>query len=331
MNEIHFDAPLSSALVEQACAQHPWFTPFFVKERWNVLCAMQGGFEESLRFFSRQTAFGIHHIAIVAAGNIPLVCAHDVVCALAYAVAAWRTCRTPVRITLKLSSKDAVLMSSWCAFIRRQLPSGLSLETVGQLPNQAPDVLLFSGGEAARAHYESRWEKVPVLARTSRTSVALLPAVMQPQDWEGLAYDCFSYFGLGCRNTTNFLVPRGMDLSPFIQACQAHPFLGEVRQHAGFAHAYSHAKAIAVMEGEPFVDGGFFLLQPSASLFPPLATVFYMVYDTLAQALDVVAQHTDTIQGVIGPGHIPFGQAQFPSFTDFADNLNTLEWLAKLS
>jgi hypothetical protein len=38
----------------------------------------------------------------------------------------------------------------------------------------------------------------------------------------------------------------------------------------------------------------------------------------------------EDLQCTVGHGHIPFGQAQLPSLTDYADGIDTINFLIKL-
>lgn len=310
-----FDADL----ISRACAANPWFTSRFVQERLQIVSNQW----ERLPLPGCPTR--LSRIGIVAAGNIPLVCAHDLFCVYLCSALAPQ----PVELEVKLSSKDAVLLPElWPQMQASRPPVPLTVRFVSTLFH--PQALLFSGGSTAEAHYRAAYPQARLLVRSSRTSVAVLDGSEDGAKMEGLAYDCFSYFGLGCRNVTMLLVPEGYDFAPFLQAVErlssAGGPLDELRAHKGFGNAYRHARAVALMEGDAVVDGGVFLLKASANMFPDMAVLHYVTYRDRDQVMSFLRDNAPQIQCVPGVG-VPFGQAQFPGFYDFADGINTLEWL----
>ena len=46
---------------------------------------------------------------------------------------------------------------------------------------------------------------------------------------------------------------------------------------------------------------------------------------------DYLEQHKDAIQCSIGLNGLPFGTAQCPALDDYADQVDTMKWLSKLS
>lgn len=313
-----------AVLIYNACAANPWFTPRFVSERLQIVC------DNWKHSPSAAAPTSISHIGIVAAGNIPLVCEHDLLCACL----ATEQSRNKVTIEIKLSAKDSVLLPVLWSSVLERMRSQSNIQVVfTESLSDSVQAILFSGGTQAQAFYKAKYPNVPILDRTSRTSVAVLDGTESSIQLEGLAYDCFSYFGLGCRNVTGLWVPNGYDFTAFIQAVerQIRPGapLEDLRTHKGFCNAYRQARAIAQIEGEPFTDGNEFLLQPSLDLFPPVSVLHYAFYDSATQVDEYLQEHSQDIQCIVGR-NIPFGKAQFPAFYDFADGINTLEWLQKL-
>jgi hypothetical protein len=64
------------------------------------------------------------------------------------------------------------------------------------------------------------------------------------------------------------------------------------------------------------------------SPFSPVSQVHYQFYSTPEQ-LSHLNQNAD-IQCIVGHGCIPFGSAQHPSLTDYADGTDTLAFLQTL-
>jgi hypothetical protein len=55
-----------------------------------------------------------------------------------------------------------------------------------------------------------------------------------------------------------------------------------------------------------------------------------MEYDHPEEIEEYLEANADRIQCVSGTPEVPYGRAQSPDFTQFADRLNTIEWLQKL-
>jgi hypothetical protein len=76
------------------------------------------------------------------------------------------------------------------------------------------------------------------------------------------------------------------------------------------------------------MTNGSIVLSPNESPFAGIANLNYAFYE---KAGDVpVKLNPEEIQLIAGHGHTPFGQAQCPSLTDFADGVDTLSFMTKL-
>ncbi len=66
----------------------------------------------------------------------------------------------------------------------------------------------------------------------------------------------------------------------------------------------------------------------------PIASVFYEYYDSLDDLKQRLYTDNEKIQCVVASGfmenEIRFGQTQHPQLWDYADNVNTLKFLAEI-
>jgi hypothetical protein len=62
-----------------------------------------------------------------------------------------------------------------------------------------------------------------------------------------------------------------------------------------------------------------------------VASVFYERYENKEALLQHLENHADQIQCIVGNEFIPFGNSQCPALTDYADNVNTLDFLISLN
>ncbi len=325
---------LDPGLLEQAYAVNPWFVPEFTNRRLDdTLCIPESdkASMEALLHYQLDEA-SPRHIGIVAAGNIPLVCWHDFLCALAYIEQHPLECV----LEIKLSRKDNILLTAIVKALEHEMkPHAPVFRQIRFTSLLSPGVeaILFTGGTAAEAFYRKNFPSTPILARTGRTSAGILRGGESAEELAGLARDCFLFFGLGCRNVSFLWVPRGYDFSPFAMEVErtAGPAL---RSHQGYMNAFRHARAISLMEagtgGEETICESCFVLKKSGDMNPSVGVLHYMEYDHPEEIEEHLKANADRIQCVSGTPEVPFGQAQTPGFTQFADRLNTIEWLQKL-
>lgn len=87
------------------------------------------------------------------------------------------------------------------------------------------------------------------------------------------------------------------------------------------------------MSDMKLLDNEFMLLKEDKSFASPISVVFYEEYstvDVLQSRLKAEGQH---IQCIVSnqEAHIDFGAAQSPKLWDYADGVDTLEFILKLN
>ena len=86
-------------------------------------------------------------------------------------------------------------------------------------------------------------------------------------------------------------------------------------------------------------DNGFLLLQESDALVSPISVLFTSSYQSLSECLQTLETEKDKIQCIVGGTQIAqkvdhaiaFGQTQQPNVWDYADGVDTLQFLRNLS
>ena len=84
------------------------------------------------------------------------------------------------------------------------------------------------------------------------------------------------------------------------------------------------------------LDNGFLLLKESSDLVSPIGVLFYEFYAEEQELRAMLKELDAKIQCVVGnqTGHIPgiisFGQTQCPHPWDYADGVDTLQFLSNL-
>jgi hypothetical protein len=81
-------------------------------------------------------------------------------------------------------------------------------------------------------------------------------------------------------------------------------------------------------------DNGFLILKEDNSFSSPIATLFYEKYASLKQLQEKLKIEKDNLQCIVSQNlekdHIFFGETQHPGLSDYADKVNTLDFLSNL-
>jgi hypothetical protein len=258
-------------------------------------------------------------VAIIMAGNIPLVGLHDLLAVLACGHTA----------VVKLSSDDTHLMK-WIInaliTIAPQFESRIEV-TEERLPKNF-DAVIATGSNNTYRYFEHYFKGKPSLLRKSRTSLAVLTGNETPDDLVKLGEDIFTYFGLGCRTVSKIFVPH---LATFYEGIEG---FAEHINHHKYANNYTYHKAILLMNLTKHLDNNFLLIKEDENLASPLGVLNYQFYNNLTEVTDFVAKHADEIQCVVSkqamPNSVPLGKAQQPELADYADGVDTVKFLLAL-
>jgi hypothetical protein len=110
----------------------------------------------------------------------------------------------------------------------------------------------------------------------------------------------------------------------------------KVMNHHKYVNNYDYNKSILLVNQVPHHDNGFLLLTENKSLVSPVSVVYYEYYSTEQDLAFQLELHRSKIQCVVAsvgniPGSIPFGQAQHPEVWDYADGVDTMQFLQLLS
>ncbi len=261
-------------------------------------------------------------IAIIMAGNIPLVGFHDFLA----------TILTGNSALIKLSSNDKILLPFVSSFLIEQVPSLANsiVYTEGRLKNF--DAVIATGSNNTARYFEHYFGKKPNIIRKSRNSVAVLTGNESTEQLENLSEDIFRYYGLGCRSVSKLFVPKGYDFDAFFKAMYQKQ---EIIHHIKYANNYDYNKAVYLMSEFKILENGFLMIKEDPSYASPISSVFYEYYDSIEELKKKLNIDKDKIQCVVSNGllddEVDFGQTQLPSLIDYADNIDTVKFLLKTS
>jgi hypothetical protein len=311
-------SPLHS-LIDNQHTHNPWFTSENVRMAISSI-ANELTEENLVKWTSAYPGLEKQRkplrVGVIMAGNIPLVGFHDFLSVLI----------SGNNLIAKTSSKDTELIT----FISNLLISinpGFkdSIEfTEGILTHF--DTVIATGSDNSSRYFDYYFGKYPNIIRKNRNSIAIIEGDESDDELKDLGTDVFSYFGLGCRNVSKIYVPVGYDLETI--ARQWENFKGVIN-HTKYANNYDYNKAVYLVNKEPFFDTGNLLMKQNTNISSPVSVLYFEYYESQ----DAVKQQKELlknkIQCVVGKHYIPFGKAQLPHLWDYADGIDTIEFLQK--
>jgi hypothetical protein len=256
-------------------------------------------------------------IAVIMAGNIPLVGFHDFLCVLL----------SGNRIMAKMSSEDDKLLPVLAEFLICFYPEVKDFISFSDRNMKGFDAVIATGSNSSFLHFEQYFSKYPHIFRKNRTSIAILDGTESESQLKALGDDIFVFFGRGCRSVSHLLLPRSFEINKVFEHI-VHQ--GAVINNKKYGNNYDYNKAVHLMNQEKLLDNNFVLLKETKLLSSPLGMLYYHFYDDVDEVNSYCEEHKDSIQCRVGAGGLPFGTAQSPKLNDYADNVDTMQWLNSL-
>mgnify|MGYP003682079361 CR=1 FL=1 len=256
-------------------------------------------------------------IAVIMAGNIPLVGLHDL-------ISIWISGN---RALVKCAAKAHILISFIVGI--DSLLESLTSFTDGQL--QGFDAVIATGSNNAARYFDYYFSKYPHIIRKNKNGIAVLNGAETIDDMENLGKDMLQYYGLGCRNVSKLYLPKDFDLNMVFGGL--FPFANVIEMNK-YANNYDYNKAVYLMSEFNFVENSFFMLREEQAISSPIATGHYEYYDALGPLKNHLQEQQENIQCIVSSadieGAIAFGESQNPQLWDYADGVDTLEFLKSL-
>lgn len=310
------DNPDWMAVKERAARENNWFTPEFIDLSSNQI-ALHFLHATALQKVAASYTFKSEpkNVGIIMAGNIPLVGFHDWLCVFL----------SGHNAKIKLSSKDPFLLKHLVGKIIEWAPELDTATTFSEMLKGC-DAYIATGSNNSSRYFEQYFGKYPHIIRKNRTSVAILSGKETKEALEALADDVHLYFGLGCRNVTKLYVPENYDFVPLLNAFRKYNYLAD---HHKYKNNYDYQLAVLIINHKFYMTNDSVLLYEDNAVFAPISQVHYEFYKDVASVEQFLEKH-ESIQCIVGENHVPFGNAQQPCLTDFADDVDTLKFLQEL-
>ncbi|MCX2680179.1 acyl-CoA reductase [Galbibacter sp. EGI 63066] len=260
-------------------------------------------------------------IAVIMAGNIPLVGFHDFLSVLI----------TGHEVIVKQSSNDKQLLPYLAKYLEYVEPSFKGKINFTDDRITGFDGVIATGSDNTARYFEYYFGAKPNIIRKNRNSVAVLTGSETQDELEALGEDIFRYYGLGCRSVSKLFIPKGYDFDIFFKAIYSY---GDIIHENKYANNYDYNKAVYLMSLFKILENGFLMLKKDQSYASPIATVFYEEYENIEDVKKRLDEDEEKIQCVVANGlmenEIEFGQTQHPKLWDYADGVDTVKFLLNI-
>ena len=311
--------------VDEVTAENPWFTYetiTYALKAWGKALTTENINNFVSKYPGLKDSEGGKRIGVVMAGNIPMVGLHDMICV----VLSGNT------FVGKLSSKDTILPK----LIKSILILGCDLDkqiifTSDKLNDI--DAIIATGSNNSSKYFNYYFGKYPNIIRGNRSSVAIIDNNTSIEELKKLADDLYMHWGLGCRNVSKLFIHKSITIKEVIKHFEKYSY---VTSHNKYANNYDYNKAIFTMNNLPFEDNGFSLFLKNEGFDSPISCIYYEKFDNRKNLENRLLNEKDNLQCIVSNYNIdnisiPFGQSQTPNLWDYADGIDTMEFLLNLN
>lgn len=313
-------------VIRQAFVDNPWFTVENIKA---ALSAIQTEYLNK----EKLTAWAAHYalkddvtarkVGLVLAGNIPLVGFQDLMNVFA----------AGHQSLIKLSDKDKYLIPHLIKVMTEINPdSAASFEIVSRLSGY--EAVIATGSNNTARYFEAYFGKQPNIIRRNRNSVAVLNGSETDEEFRAFNRDVFQYFGLGCRNVAKIYVPKGYDFNQMLEIMHEQNHLAN---HNKYKNNFEYNLAFNILNRTPYYNNGAVILVEAENIASRIAQLNYETYENIDSVYEKLKAQADAIQCIVANNKvkdldvIPFGSTQTPSLMDYADGVDTMEFLTALA
>jgi len=308
------DSASYQELRHRAFMENKWFTPEYIFQSGKLIADHMLNKDQLSTFaatYGVKEGLNNKTIGLVMAGNIPYVGLHDMLCIFLSGYGQ----------RIKPSSKDNFMIKNLIQVAVSAFPECENLVVLDEMLKGC-DGYIATGSDNSSRYFEHYFSKYPHIIRKNRTSVAVLDGTESKEELEALADDIQLYFGLGCRNVTQVLVPEEYDFVPLLSALRKYD---HYRDHEKYRNNFDYQLTIAIMNNRFYMSNDSIVLLENESPFSPISQLHYQYYSD--KSATIAALDKNKIQCLVGKDFIPFGDAQKPGLKDFPDGIDTMEFL----
>jgi hypothetical protein len=309
-------------LISLSQSHNGWFTPdnvYFAIQSW-AEALTEDNINQWLSAYKFPNS-STKTIGLILAGNIPLVGFHDFISVLI----------SGHKAQIKTSSNDQKILpflAKYLISINSKLENYINF-TEDKL--QLYDAVIATGSNNTSRYFEYYFKDKPSIIRKSRNSVAVLNGQESKEQMIALGEDVFRYFGLGCRNVSKLYIPKDYNFDLFFNGM--YPY-SDIIKYEKYANNYDYNKAVFLMSNFKLLDNEFLIIKEDTGYSSPIACAIYEYYDDLNELKLKLKNDSEHIQCIVSnqliENSIKFGKTQKPKLWDYADNVDTIQFLTNL-
>jgi hypothetical protein len=318
--------PAFANALQVAVHHNPWFIPSniaFALKAWKSALN-----ETSINNWISKYEIDIRKtapkkIAVIMAGNIPLVGFHDFLCTLI----------SGHSILAKLSREDKILLPAITEVLCTLEPSFAQKIEFTEGIIKDFDAVIATGSNNTARYFEYYFSKHPHIIRKNRNGVAVLTGKEDDDTLKRLGSDICTHFGLGCRNISKVFIPEGFDPKKLFIAIE--PYKDILNNHFKYMNNHSYNSSVYLLNSTSHLDNGVFILTESEQYSSPIPVLYYEYYKSIETLEKKLVEDNDLIQCIAceaftGDKVVSFGSTQNPGLDDYADGIDTLKFLIDL-
>ncbi len=317
---------LSDAIL-QAELMNQWFTNEFIERTLRTLsvCLRKEELERWIEPYANQlkNVPSNKNVAVIMAGNIPLVGFNDFLSILV----------SGNRFIGRLSPNDTVLLPALSRILIQFNSKWANHITFTKERITGFDAVVATGNNNSANYFNYYFSKVPHIIRKNRNGIAIITGDENDHELSGLAEDIFLFFGLGCRNVSKLYLPHGYKFEPLFNSFRRYE---SFFSHHKWMNNHDYYRSIFLLNQTPALDNGFVILTANQAIASPPAVLYYEYYSNMDDLLYKLSLQRDEIQVIVCKKELPVntclpGEAQKPVLSDYADGIDTMQFLLGLN
>jgi len=319
-NDLFFDAFVD--LINLSQSHNGWYTNenvYFAIQSWAEALTIEN-LNQWLDSYDFENV-NPKTVGLILAGNIPLVGFHDFISVLL----------SGHKVLVKTSSNDQHLLPFLANYLISIEPNLKQNITFVEGKLEGFDAVIATGSNNTARYFEFYFKDKPSIIRKSRNSVAVLNGHESKEQMIALGEDVFRYFGLGCRNVSKIFVPKGYNFDAFFGGMFPYQ---DVIKYEKYINNYDYNKAVFLMSNFNLLDNEFLIIKEDSSYASPISSVFYEFYENLEEIKQRLETDSEQIQCIVSnnliKNSVAFGETQKPKLWDYADNVDTIQFLISL-
>ena len=306
------------AVKQKAFEKNKWFTEEFINYSLKNISTHFLDPEKLtswIQYYHLDDNIHPQKIGIVMAGNIPLVGFHDFLSIFI----------TGHHQVIKLSDKDDVLLKHLIEKLKQWNPKVPAVVSISPMLKDC-DAYIATGSNNSARYFHHYFGKYPSIIRSNKTSVAVLSGEETLGQLTLLADDVYIYFGLGCRNVSKIYVPDNYNFEMLLNAFKKYNYFSDLTK---YRNNYDYNLAIFIMNSQFYMINESIILTKNENVFSPVSVLNYSFYQNKKTVFEEL-EKDENIQCIVGENHIPFGKSQEPQLFDYADGIDTMQFLLSL-